>query len=62
MNVLKIFAKNLAIRHLLPGQTLLSPNTKDENLYKVIKGEVSFKRAREGVCLTKGKGEFIECF
>jgi hypothetical protein len=38
LNVLKIFAKNLNIRHLQSGQHLLTPNTKDENLYKLIKG------------------------
>lgn len=62
LNVLKIFAKNLAIRHLQAGQHLLTPNTKDENLYKVIKGETAFRRARDGAWAVKGKGEFIESF
>ena len=62
LNVLKIFAKNLTVRHLLPGKHLLTPNTKDENLYKVIKGEAAFRRARDGAWAIKGKGELIESF
>jgi CRP-like cAMP-binding protein len=56
LNVLKIFAKNLAIKHLQTGQHLLYPNTKDDNLYKVIKGETAFKRVRDGTWNVKGKG------
>ena len=58
--MLKIFAKHLTIRHLLPGQHLLTPNTKDDNMYKVVKGEAGLRRAREGVWATRGKGELIE--
>jgi CRP-like cAMP-binding protein len=50
------------VKHLEPGQHLLTPNTKDENLYKVIKGETAFRRARDGSWAVKGKGEFIENF
>lgn len=57
-----MFAKQLMIKQVPASQVFLSYSSKDDNLYKIVKGEVSFKKGKNGECLLKGKGEFIENF
>lgn len=57
-----MFAKQLMIKQVPAGHVFLTKSSKDDNLYKIIKGEVSFKKGKNGECMLKGKGEFIENF
>jgi len=62
MTILRIFAKQIKIKHLQPNHFLFTCNTKDENLYKLLKGEVTVKKLRDGTCSLKGKGDLLESF
>lgn len=59
ITILRLIAKQTKVKHLQAGQFLYTCNTKDENLYKVLKGEVTVKKPKDGTNLLKCKGELL---
>ena len=56
---MRLLAKQIKMRHLQPNHFLFTCNTKDENIYKLLKGEIAVKKIRDGTTAIKRKGELL---
>jgi CRP-like cAMP-binding protein len=56
---LRLIAKKTKVKHLQPGHFLYTCDTKDENMYKVLKGEVTVKKPKDGTIIVKSKADLL---
>jgi len=59
ITILRLIAKQTKVKQLQAGQFLYSCNTKDENIYKVLKGELAVKKPKDGTTMLKCKAELL---
>ena len=59
ITILRLIARQTKVKQLQAGQFLYSCNTKDENMYKVLKGELSVKKPKDGTTILKSKAELL---